>query len=436
MSVRVSLRTPEQEAEAVADANYELLKEEVFRAVAGKLRSESITTLNHADLEEAYNRGWHGVIQHIIKGRPVTSLAGLLYRITHRRALDIYRLKHESRHVEVDLEKHVVETDVAEQIDDQQKLDRLMRRLMKRLTDKERRAITLCVLYGYKRPEAADKLGVSRVVFERTMDSATAKMSGIVASLDARGCGGDEWARALRAYALGALGEDEPDYQRIYDHTNGKDPCQSCRRYVNGLRGLAAVCPPLLPGLPLAGHETGILSHLVRIFGGGHGATAGGASATTIGAAGGGGGTVGAVLSSGAAKTAMLVVAALGAVGAGTSVIGSHHTKPKPVISLHEKIAAGGLVGAPNDSFAARVVRPRHSATAKRYKGRGKHASSSAAAKPKAKQEAQIATAGEFSFEKHAATTATTVAPRVASTSSSPPTRAGEPREFSLESNK
>lgn len=272
MSVRLPSRTPKEEAEEVARANYKHLKDEILRSVAGKLRSQGITTMIHQDLEVAYNEGWQGVTQHIIQGRPVAPLEGLLYTMTHRRAIDIYRARQERRRVDLDLEQHRVEIDLAEQVDDQEKLTRLLGRLQERLNDKERRAVTLCVLHGYKRPEAADLLGIDHVVFERIMDGATKKMSGIVASIEARGCGGDEWSRLMRSFALGLLSEEETDYRRALEHVEGRDACQACRRYVRGLRGLAAVLPPLLPA---GGHATGVLVYLHRLFGGGHAATSG-----------------------------------------------------------------------------------------------------------------------------------------------------------------
>jgi RNA polymerase sigma factor (sigma-70 family) len=226
----------------------------------------------HQDLEVAYNEGWQGVTQHIIRGRPVAPLEGLLYTMTHRRAIDIYRARQERRRVDLDLEQHGVEPDLAEQVDDQEKLTRLLGRLQERLNEKERRAVTLCVLHGYKRPEAADLLGIERVVFERIMDGATKKMSGIVASIEARGCGGDEWSRLMRAFALGLLSEEETDYRRALEHVEGPDACEACRRYVRGLRGLAAVLPPLLPA---GGHQTGLFTYLHRLVGGGHAATSG-----------------------------------------------------------------------------------------------------------------------------------------------------------------
>ncbi len=320
MAVRLPHRTRRAEAEEIVNANYVAMMEEILRTVGGRLRAEGIVTLNRQDLEVAYNEGWQGVTQHIVQGRPLTSLAGLLFTMVHRRAIDVYRAKQEGRRVEMDLEHQpAVDAELADRVNDQEKLTRLLGRLKERLNEKERRAVTLCVLHGYKRPEAADLLGIDRVVFERIMDSATKKMAGVVASIEARGCGGDEWSRLMRSYALGLLSEDEFDYQRAQAHLQEPDACEACRRYVQGLRGLAAVLPPVLPPGLLAGHEAGsVLVHLSRWLCGGHttaalqGASAAGATAssgTTVGVA--VGGSTKALLVAGAAALSIAGTAAV-----------------------------------------------------------------------------------------------------------------------------
>lgn len=85
----------------------------------------------------------------------------------------------------------------------------------------------------------------------------------MIASIQARGCADEEWSRALRAHALGALDEDEELWARVHKHVEGDDPCVSCRRYVRGLQGLALILPPLLPVGGHAGPDA-ILAHLVR----------------------------------------------------------------------------------------------------------------------------------------------------------------------------
>jgi DNA-directed RNA polymerase specialized sigma24 family protein len=343
--IRLRHRTPAEEADAIATANYRAMMEEILRSVGGRLRADGITTLIRQDLEVAYNEGWQGVTQHVIQGRPVTSLAGLLFTMVHRRAIDLYRAKQEARRVEMDLEQQGVEPDLAARVDDQEKLRKLVDRLKDRLNDKERRAVTLCTLHGYRRPEAADLLGIDRIVFERIMDGATKKMSGVIACIEARGCGGDEWSRLMRAYALGLLSEDEPDYQRALQHVDGAEPCEACRRYVHGLRGLAAVLPPLLPPGLFDGHDAGnVLAHVSRWLGGGH-ATA---ALQGAGVAGAGGGTAVGVAVGGGAKALVLAgAAALSIAGAAAVVATDHRSGPDRHRHAHAARLAAVSIGAP-----------------------------------------------------------------------------------------
>ncbi len=177
------------------------------------------------------------------------------------------------------------------------------------------------------------------------MDRATKKISGVVAAMDGRGCGDDEWARALRSFALGVIGEDSPDYERVTAHVR---ECPSCERYVVGLRGLAAVLPPL--GLPLApvGRDAGdLLAHLHRLFAP-HGVAAGAAGAQTTAtlasstaagsaaAAGGGGWTL---VGGGVAKVA--VVAGLAAAGA----LSVHALGVHPPAGHHRSASIGRPAG-------------------------------------------------------------------------------------------
>jgi len=333
MSVRVHGHGRAQEAHDIVTANYELRKEEILRAVAGRLRSEGATSIVQQDLEDAYSQGWHGVWRHLERGRPVDPLGGLLYTITLRRALDIHRQRREATLIDPDLERYGAEPDLAGQVDDQDKLKRLLERLRKRLSDKERRAVALCLLHGYTRPEAADLLGVDRVVFERTMDGATKKMSGIVAAIQARGCGDAEWSRLMRNYALGLIPEHNRDHSRAQGHFEGPDACEPCRRYVRGLQGLAAILPPLVPIAPVSLARE-LLAHVYRLFGVGHsaanasaptvqtGVTA--AGATTIGSVGAGGGGFAGLLGGGTIKAAV-VIAGIAAAGAVSVQSSSNH---------------------------------------------------------------------------------------------------------------
>jgi hypothetical protein len=92
------------------------------------------------------------------------------------------------------------------------------------------------------------------------MDRATRKGGGIVAGIDARGCGGEDWSRMLRSYALGMIGETHSDYRRATEHIAGA----SCRRYAVGLRRVAALVPPFL--IPSGLRPSRALALLHRIF--------------------------------------------------------------------------------------------------------------------------------------------------------------------------
>jgi DNA-directed RNA polymerase specialized sigma24 family protein len=343
MSVRVlHHQSPRQQAEAVANANYEALKEVVLRSVGSRLFARSVR-LDRIDLEAAYNQAWHGVCQTIAQSRRVENLAGLLVDITCKRAIDIYRQRNEAMHADADVETHAVEVDLAERVDDQNKIERLLERLKDRLTDVQRNAVTLCVLQGYTRPEAARILGIEAAAFEKVMDRTMKKIGGIIAGMDSRGCGDDEWARALRSFALGLMSEDSPDYERIAEHVG---ECASCNRYVMGLRGLAAVLPPF--GLPLAhvGHDLGaLLAHLHKLFAP-HGAgvaasaqtTATVASGTAVGSATATGGGW-AVLGSGAAKVAVVVgLATVGTLSVHALV--THHPTRHPRVATSRPLSS------------------------------------------------------------------------------------------------
>jgi DNA-directed RNA polymerase specialized sigma24 family protein len=340
MSVRgVRRQTPRQEANALASANLKQQEATVLSAVKGKMRAGKMR-LDDTDLEAAYNLGWHGVCQYITKGGEVSNLTGFLIDITHKRAVDIYRQRHEGKHQDDGLEGHGVEVDLAEQVDDQVKLQRLMKRLTKRLNDNERRGVTLCVLHGYKRPEAADMLGIEQAAFQRIMDSAMKKVAGVVAGIDARGCGGDEWARLVRSYAFGLLRERHRDYARVVEHI---EDCETCARYVTGLRGLAVVLPPVgLPFMPVMGHEQAILAHLYRVFAGGGGAGGAAAvqtSAGTTGAAAGGGSMIGSVSAGAAAKVAAVAVV-VAVIGVKATEHATRHRPAPPVAAVRAPASA------------------------------------------------------------------------------------------------
>jgi DNA-directed RNA polymerase specialized sigma24 family protein len=330
---RFDVQSPEQQAENTANENYHKLQAEAIGVVIRRLSSRKMH-LDESDLEEAYCLAWHGVYETIKQGTPISNLTGMLIELTWRRAVDIYRELRPGQRVDLETHAPALDLDVDEHLDDQIKLKRFIKLVRSRLNPRECEAVSLCVIHGYQRPEAAKLMGLQRKQMEKLMDGATQKIGGVIASISTRGCGGDEWTRLIRNYALGLIAEDDRDYPRAAEHIA---QCAACRRYVNGLRGLAAILPPILPFGPVAdaGHGTGILAHLERLFRNGHsGGIAGAESAlrtTAAGTAGsaGGGGLVSSLSTGTIAKVAVV------AAGATALVLAAHGGKANHVVARH-----------------------------------------------------------------------------------------------------
>ncbi len=355
--------SPAEQARAVADEHYVALMGDVLRITESRLSRRHID-LDRKDVEAAYNQAWHGVCQRIARGEGVENLTGLLVDITYKRSLDIYRQCHEAMHTDdglegVDgLESRATSGDLAEQADDRGKLMGLFERLKGRLNTNERKAITLCILHGYSRAEAAKVLGIPEPTFQRIIDAAWKKVASVATGLDGRGCGDDEWARALRSFALGLIDEDHRDYHRISEHVQ---KCESCRRYVQGLRGLSAVMPPLgLRFIPFAHHHPGLVHTAIRsirqLLGAGHDGAAGGrAGASTAGGVAAGVGTV---------KVAAVVLG-LAVVGVSIKIATSghhtthHHYAQRPPATLATPPAVNALAAARSAPKPAAAINPR-----------------------------------------------------------------------------
>ncbi len=284
----------------------------------------------------------------VARGQAIENLEGLLVTITRWRAVDVYRQRKDGLFTDGPLKEHYADnSDLIEQVDDRQKLDRLVRRMVGRLNAKERNAVTLCLLHGYTRPEAAKLLGMSEPAFQKIMDRARRKIAGYVAGIDARGCGDEEWGRLLRDFAFGLIGEDHPDYVRVVEHI---EECEPCKRYVMVLRGLAAVLPPVAP----FGHgiATG-MAHVYRLLVPGHGAAAAGSSAgsgvlaSTGAASSSGTGGLISVFGGGAAKTLAIAAAGIAAAGTVTVQVVRHHHRPASQVQQAAHRQSSLVLGAP-----------------------------------------------------------------------------------------
>ncbi|MGN6372373.1 MAG: sigma-70 family RNA polymerase sigma factor [Solirubrobacteraceae bacterium] len=256
----LSGRSNGRRAEALAYAELHRLERPVLAVVDSRLRAEKIS-LPYPDLEAAYNQAWHGVCQTLAEGEEVRSLKSLLVKITYCRAIDADRRgRNEMPASTTFLEQYADGADLLEQVNDHVRLERMIAAVCKRLTARERIAVGLCALHGYSRREAAQLLGVREVRLRKIMESASKKIASIVANIDARGCGDEEWAGALRAFALSAEDQHAPNHIRIAVHI---EDCATCRRYVTALRGLAAALPPPLM-LPFGAGHSSVLAWLHR----------------------------------------------------------------------------------------------------------------------------------------------------------------------------
>jgi DNA-directed RNA polymerase specialized sigma24 family protein len=325
MTVRLPHVTDEHRASRLVDENYDRLKIEVIHTVESRLAGEHNVKMARVDVEAGYNVAWHNIWKKVAKGEQVRKLTGFLVDTTYLRALDIYRTRHEGQHADADISLQPHHADVTDAVDDQLRLERLLASLQTSLTEREQKGILLCIVHGYSRQEAAEALDMKLSVFKRVMDSATHKLAVVTGEVETRGCGDEEWRRAVAAFAVGDS-PTEAERVRVEAHVEG---CGRCRRYVAGLRGFQGLFPPVgLSALHFgrAAGITGLLARTARrihrlIFGAGHSTTAAGS-----GAAGGAGWAGGGVAVS---KAGLLAIAAAGvatvtAVGVGVHV--AHHT--------------------------------------------------------------------------------------------------------------
>lgn len=409
MTHRSNVVSPARRAERTATENYRELQPEVLATVRHKLASRRMR-VDESDLEEAYCQAWHGVCEAIKHGQRVSNLTGMLVEITWRRAVDAYRELRPGQRVELEPDAHPVGHELDARLDDQIKLKRFLRRARDRLSPRERAAVSLCLIHGYTRPEAARLLGYERTQIEKLMDGATKKIGRIVAGIDARGCGEDEWARLIRSYALGSMHEHDRDRPRVAAHVA---ECESCRRYVDGLRGLAAILPPVVPplGSAVTIGRNGALAHLQRLFGFGHGAAgagtgaAGGVAAasatTTVSGAGGGGGLLGSLGTGALLKGAVVLVAGAAAVG-----VAVHAGEPHRHASYAQTPAASHTASrapAPADAPSRLATSPAYGAAGGggRRPARGRARSAGHRALGVRSNATPAETAAEFGFETH-----------------------------------
>ncbi len=290
-----------ERAEHVLDREYDQLRRPTMTALRTKLGTRNVS-FDDVDLEAFYNQAWHGLYLRLAEGDEIENHGGFLVHAAYCRAIEEVRRLHPERRAEgVDLAALGSDVDLPAQLDDRTQLRHFMEGMRDRLSERERAAVTLCYLQGCTRPEAAELLGVSPERMEKLMDGASKKVGALVEDIQ-EGSWCDSRESLMKAYAFGLL---DPDGERWALANAHLQECSGCRGYVRGLRGVAAVTPPV--GLML-----GLLGALGLGAAGSAAAAGGAAGAGAGGAAAGAGGAGGGIGTAGIAAAATVAVAAGG----------------------------------------------------------------------------------------------------------------------------
>jgi RNA polymerase sigma factor (sigma-70 family) len=318
-------------AERLLREQFERQRRNVVGGVSARLRAVGVQ-LDERDLEACYAQAWQGLYVAVLNGEQIASPESWLALVTYRRALDEHRARIriarpalDSTH-ENDAAGHAgdeialaVERDLADELDDRQRLRQLFEGFRARLNEREQQAATLCYLQGLSRAEAAERMGVSQTRMRKLMEGRSGGAPGVAGKIGALvetiGAGGwcDEQGSLMRAFAYGILDPSGERYELAELHHR---ECPACRAYVLSLRGLAVVLPP-------------VPSTIVLLLGSGAAGGAAGSAATGVG---------GAAPTGSALATSTL--SASGAAGAGAAGGGGWWLAG----SLGAKLAAGCLL--------------------------------------------------------------------------------------------
>jgi RNA polymerase sigma factor (sigma-70 family) len=273
-------------AERLLQDEFESLRADVTGNVAARLRAAGVQ-LDACDLDACYANAWQGLYTAMLGGQQISSPAGWLTRVTHRRALDEHRARRRIDCAPLEEDSERAGSDLAAELDDRTRLRQLLEALCARLSAREREAATLCYLQGLSRAEAAAQMGISESRMRKLMEGRGGGRPGVCAKLGAlvqaiesgRWC--EEQGSLMRGFAYGILDPQGERYRLARVHHTA---CPSCRAYVLSLRGLAAVLPPVPAMLHLA-----LGASAAAGAGAGAGSGVGSGAASGAGAAGAGG---------------------------------------------------------------------------------------------------------------------------------------------------
>jgi RNA polymerase sigma factor (sigma-70 family) len=356
-------------ADRLLRAEFERMRGSVIGGVSQRLRAVGVR-LDAGDLDACYAQAWQGLYASILDGSQIDSPEAWLARVTYRRAIDEHRARGRIKRVVPGRERHRrtasptrsrsgashaalagvaagEQRDLAERLDDRERLRQVFEALRCRLSTRERQAATLCYLHGLTRAEAAARMGVSERRMHKLMDGrgggddgVAQKVSALVETIAAgRWC--DEQGSLMRGFAYGVLDPAGERYRLADAH---RAACPACRVYVLSLRGLAAVLPPvpsllhvlLAPGAAAGGGA--VAAGTSAASGSGGAGAAGGAGTASAGGAGtasaGGSGATALAGSTASSGSILGALSASGGAGGGWWLAGG----------LGAKLAAGCLL--------------------------------------------------------------------------------------------
>ena len=386
--------------------HYEGLKPEVLATVRGKLAAANLHP-DPLDLDAAYNAAWHAFYEQC-RDDPdaIHNLGGWLARIAHRRAIDdIRRLRLKYRGPSISDERIGelgYEHDVDAELSVRERYHQWLISLRLRLSERERRAVSLCVLHEHSRRDASEIMGIDIKRLDKIMVDANKKLGGMLEAIN-RGDWCREQRSLIKAFALGLHEDGSERHGLAAAHVM---ECHACAAYVRSMRGLAAVVPAPALIASGAGAGGGIAGALSSAFGGG---STGAAAAGGAGTAAGGGGA--ALLGGLGAKTAALCVSAVCAVGGAAIIVERAPDAKRPADSASTRRSA------PQPAVSNAPAPTTKTATRSTRKGAASGSNKRTPPDPKSKGAQEIA---ELGIEPQAISTQSASAVRAASVPRAP----------------
>lgn len=243
-----------------AEREYARLQKRVVGLLRKRMREAGVH-YDELDLQGFYNHAFHQLVAALKAGKKIDTIDGFVITAATRRAIEEARVRRPRLQAdEPDIGETGRDSDFAAELDTKRALQEWRQTVHQNLTEREAKAVVMCDIQGFSRPEAAQLLGETPKRMEKIMDGAKKKLGAFYPDIEAGSlCERPEMRSLMRAYALEFHTEGSPRAAHAREHL---EQCSHCRRFVRGLRGLAAAVPPV--GLPIS-TEAG--SHLDQLNG-------------------------------------------------------------------------------------------------------------------------------------------------------------------------